>query len=100
MENPSTSSQVKYIPERLQNIFEQQTMNKSVDKVSKLKPFLSSCLVLIQDKDALKQLGVLIKMHPEEDPLVKKVNNVKMKFIMGCELRMSTQIGDYDMEYC
>ena len=45
--HPSTSSQVKDMPKRFQKIFKQQTTTKSADKVSKLKPFLSSCLVLI-----------------------------------------------------
>ena len=47
MEQLSTSGQVKDMPERFQKIFEQQTARKSAYKVSKLKPFLSSCLVLI-----------------------------------------------------
>ena len=29
----------------------------------------------------------------------KKVNQVRKKFKNGCELRMTTQIGDYDMDY-
>ena len=44
MKHLSTSCQVRDMPERLQNIFEQQTASKSADKVSKLKPFMSSCL--------------------------------------------------------
>ena len=47
------------MPERLQKIFEQQTTGKSANKVSKLKPFLSSCLALIRDKDALAELEAL-----------------------------------------
>ena len=47
MEQPSTSGQVKDMLERFQKIFKQQTASKSADKVSKLKPFLSSCLALI-----------------------------------------------------
>ena len=35
-EQPSTSGQVKDMPERFQKIFEQQTTSKSADKVSKL----------------------------------------------------------------
>ena len=35
----------------------------------------------------------------EEDQPTKKVNNVKTKFKTGRELKMSAQIGDYDMEY-
>ena len=91
-EQPSTSGQVKDMPKKFQKIFEQQTAKKSVDKVSKLKPFLSSCLALIQDKDALAKLEALIKMLPEENPLAKKVNSVKTKFKTGHGLRMSAQL--------
>ena len=98
-EQPSTSGQVKDMPERFQKIFEQQTAHKSADKVSKLKPFLSSCLAIMQDKDALTELEPLIETLLEEYPATKKVNNVKTKFKMGCELRMSVQIGDCDMDY-
>ena len=38
-------------------------------------------------------------MISEEDLPAKKVNSVKIKFKMGFELRMSVQIGDYDMDY-
>ena len=38
-------------------------------------------------------------MLSEENSPAKKVNSVKTKFKMGRELRMSTQIGDYDMDY-
>ena len=72
------------MPERLQKIFEQQTTGKSANKVSKLKPFLSSCLVLIQDKDALEKLEALIEMLSKEDSPAKKVNSVKTKFKTGC----------------
>ena len=59
-EQPSTSGQVKDMPERFQKIFEQQTTSKSANKVIKLKPFISSCLALIQDKDALVELEALV----------------------------------------
>ena len=99
MEHPSTSSQVKDMPERFQKIFKQQIASKSADKVSKLKPFLSSCLVLIQDKDALSELEALIETLPKKDPLAKKVNSVKTKFKMGREIMMFVQIGNYEMDY-
>ena len=87
------------MPERFEKIYEQRTASKSEDKVSKLKPFLSSCLALIQDKDALAELEALIETLSEEDQPANKVNSVKTKFKMGHELRMSAQIGDYDMDY-
>ena len=61
MEQPSTSNQVKDIPEIFQKIFEQQTARKSADKVIRIKPFFSTCLVPIKDKDALAELEALIK---------------------------------------
>ena len=63
-EQPSTSGQVKDMPERFQKIFEQQSIDKTTDKVSKLKPFLSSCLALIKDKEAIVELEALIKTIP------------------------------------
>ena len=87
------------MPERFHKMFEQRTVNKSVDKVSKLKLFLSSWLALIQDKDALAELEALIETLSKEYPPTNKVNNVKTKFKIGCELRMYAQIGYYSMDY-
>ena len=55
--------------------------------------------MLIQDKDELAELEALIETLLEKDPPTKKVNSVKTNFKTGCELRMSAQIGDYDMDY-
>ena len=44
-------------------------------------------------------MEALIETLSEEDPPAKKVNNIKTKFKMGRKLRMSMQIGDYDMDY-
>ena len=85
--------------ERFHKIFEQRSTKKTANKVSKLKPFLSSCLVLIKDKEALAELEGLIETLPEGDPLPKKVNSIKTKLKIGCKLRMTVQIGDYDMDY-
>ena len=60
-EKTSTSSQVKYMSGIFQKIFEQRSTDKTTDKVSKLKPFLSSCLVLIKDKEVLVELEALIE---------------------------------------
>ena len=89
---------MKDIPERFQKIFKQHIASKSVDKVSKLKPFLTIFLALIQNKDALAELEALIETILEEDPSAKKVNSFKTKLKIGRELRMSAQIGDYDMD--
>ena len=61
VEQPSTSIRVKEMPKRLQKILEQQSTNKTIEKVSKLKPFLSSCLTLIKDKEALAKLEALVE---------------------------------------
>ena len=96
---PSTLVQVKDMPETFHKIFEQLNMDKIADKVSKLKPFLSSCLALIKDKEALSEMEALLETLPEGDPPPKKVNNIKTKLKTGSKLRMTAQIGDYDMDY-
>ena len=98
-EKPSTSSQVKDMPERFQKIFEQRSIDKTADRVSKIKPFLSSCLALIKDKEAIAELQSLIETLPKGNPLPKKVNSIKTKLKTRCELKMTVQIGDYDMDY-
>ena len=99
VEKPSTSSRVKEMPKRLQKILEQQSTNKTAEKVSKIKPFLSIFLMLIKDKEALAKLEALVEALSGEGPPPKKVNNIKTRFKTGCKLRMTTQIGDYDMDY-
>ena len=96
---PSTLGQVKDMPKRFQEIFEQRTANKNADKVSKLKPLFSSCLVLIKDKEALVKLESLIEMLPKGDPLPNKVNSINTKLKTGHKLKLTAQIGDYDMDY-
>ena len=99
VEQSSTSGQVKDMPEIFQKIFEQRSMDKIVDKVSKLKPSLSSCLALFKDKEAIAELEALIETLLEGDPLPKKVNSIKTKLKTGRELKMTVKIGDYDMDY-
>ena len=55
--------------------------------------------MLIQDKDAIVELQAMIEETPRQLRLEKKVNQVRKKFKIGRELRMNTQIGDYDMDY-
>ena len=74
-------------------------MDKTGDKVSKLKLFLSSCLVLIKDKEVLVELEALIETLSEGDPSPKKVSSINTKLKTRRELRMTVQIGDYDMDY-
>ena len=67
--------------------------------VSKLKSFLSSFLALVQDKDAIVELQALIEEIIVDSQPKRTVNDVKNKFKMGRELRMTAHIGDYDMDY-
>ena len=92
---PSTSAEVKDMPERFQHLLQK----KASPEVSKLRPFLSSCLMLIQDKDAIAELQAMIDDIPIEPQIEKKVNQVRWKCKAGSELRMNAQIGDYDMDY-
>ena len=48
-------------------------MEKIADKVSKLKPFLSSCLALIKDKESIAKMEALIKTLPEGDLSPKRL---------------------------
>ena len=60
---------------------------------------MSSCLALIQDKDAIAKLQALIQETLVESHLEKKFNQVRKKFKTGHALRMTAQIGNYDMDY-
>ena len=64
-----------------------------------MRPLLSSCLMLIQDKDAIAKLQAIIDEIPIVPHIEKKVNQVRRKCKTGHELRMNAQIGDYDMDY-
>ena len=64
-----------------------------------MRPLLSSCLMLIQDKDAIAELQEIIDKIPIEPQIEKKVNQVRRKCKTHYELRMKVQIGDYDMDY-
>ena len=55
--------------------------------------------MLIQDKDVIAELQALIEETPEESPREKRVNQVKKKFKTRRELKITAQIGDYDMDY-
>ena len=55
--------------------------------------------MLMQDKDVIAELQEMIEETTIELRLEKKVNQVRKKCKTGCELRMTAQIGDYDMDY-
>ena len=70
---PSTSTEVKDMPERFQHLFQK----KASTEVSKLSPLLSSWLMLIQDKDAIAELQVIIDEIPIVPHIENKVNQVR-----------------------
>ena len=83
------------MPERFQHLLQK----KDSPEVSKLGPLLSSCLMLIQDKDAIVELQAITDEILVVPHIEKKVNQVQQKCKTGRELRMNAQIGDYDMDY-
>ena len=83
------------MPEQFQHLFQK----KASTEVSKLRPLLSSWLVLIQYKDAIAELQAIIDNIPIVTPIEKKVNQIWQKFKTSREMRMNAQIGDYDMDY-
>ena len=92
---PSMSKEVKEMLKQFQRIFQKNVPQK----VSKLKSLLSSCLTLIQDKDAIAELQEMIEEMPIEPRPEKNINQVRKKVKTGHELRMIVKIGDYDMDY-
>ena len=55
--------------------------------------------MLMQDKYAIAELQAMIEeLHVEPRP-ENKVNQVRKKIKTSRELRMTAQIGDYDMDY-
>ena len=70
LEEPSTSEEVREMLEKFQHIFQKRVPQK----VSKLKSLLSSCLALIQDKDAIEELQALIEETLVEPQPEKRVN--------------------------
>ena len=72
---PSTSVQVKTMPER----FEQLLKKKPMKNVSKIKEFFKSCLALINDKDVVVELTTLIEettdeLRPEKELIISGKN--------------------------
>ena len=68
-------------------------------KVSKLKEFFKICLELINDKDVVTELTTLIEETPDDLWPEKRVNHIGKRLKTCRKLRMTTHIGDYDMDY-
>ena len=73
---PSTSGQVRAMPER----FEQLNRNPPTKKVSKLKDVFKICLALIHDKYAIAKLTTLIEDNTVDMRHEKRVNHVGIKW--------------------
>ena len=67
---PSNSTEIKDVPEWFQHLLHK----KDSPEVSKLRPLLSSCLMLIQDKDVIAELQAIIVEIPIEPQIEKKVS--------------------------
>ena len=83
------------MPERFEHLLRKQPMKN----VSKLRGFFKICLALINDKDVVTELTTLIEETTKDLRPEKRVNHIKRKTKTCRELRMTTQIGDYDMDY-
>ena len=73
-----------------------QSQEASTDKVSTLSSFLQSCMKLLQNQNALKELQkVLAVCEPQrrvdKDKFVNRVRRT------GREMRLNAQIGEYDI---
>ena len=73
-----------------------QPQEASTDKVSTLSSFLQSCMKLLRNQNALKELQkVLAVIDPQRGfDQEKTVSHVRRT---GREMRLNVQIGEYDM---
>ena len=92
---PSTPGQVRAMPE----LFEQLIRRPPMKKVSKVKDFFKSCLELIHDKDVVTEFTTLIEETTKDLRPEKRVNHIGRKLKISRELRITTQIREYDMDY-
>ena len=83
------------MPER----FDQLLRKQPTWKVSKLKELFKILLELIQYKYVVTELKYFIEEIQEEVWPEKRVNHIGKRLKTGRELRMTSQIGDYDMDY-
>ena len=80
-------------------IFEQLIRRPPTKKVSKLKEFFKIFLPLIYDKDVVSESTTLIEDTIDDLRPEKRFNHIGRKVKIGRELKMSVQIGDYDIDY-
>ena len=68
-------------------------------RVGKLKEFFKSCLALIHDRYVVTELTTLIEENPKDLRLEKRDIHVEKRLRTSHKMRMTMQIGDYDMYY-
>ena len=73
--HPSTSGQVKTMPE----LFEQLIRKPPMKNVSNIKEFFKICLALINDKDVIAKLTTIIEETSDDLQLEKRVNHIGKK---------------------
>ena len=79
-----------------QHLQESQPQDASTDKVSTLSSFLQSCMKLLRNQNALKELHkVLAFCEPQRR--VNKEKTINRVQRTGREMRLNAQIGEYDM---
>jgi len=65
-----------------------------------LKSFLKSCLDLLKDEKAIKELQNILDQPDKEPQLIEiTVNHLQKRIRTGREMRLSAQIGNYDMNF-
>jgi hypothetical protein len=82
--------------------FDQFALARQGKEVIKLMDFLYTCINLIKDKRVLPELQYLIRQYEigRIDPLLSRVvNKISRKRRTIKELHLSSQIGDYNVDY-
>jgi hypothetical protein len=85
----------------MSSVYDCTIPKRSVKKVNNLKYFLKSCLEFMKEKTTLKTLREMIDHYTQdrEIPTTQRVvNQVLCNKRTNKELRLSVQIGEYDMD--
>jgi hypothetical protein len=73
-------------------IFDQTSKVQPLEKVSKLRNFLGSCVKLLNDKNSLQVLQSLLEKCNSREEGVKTVNQVRKKRRKNSEFRLNISI--------
>jgi hypothetical protein len=82
--------------------FDQSSLSKQGKEVSKFMDFLYMCINLIKDEKTMQEIQHLERQYEIRriDPMLSRVmNQVSRKRRTNKEFHLSSQIGDYDMDY-